>query len=94
MLDNEATKGENKSNVLTFTIMFAILCVSTVFCCYLNYHFSAILSKKAFYMFLIAFGADTLVLRPILLFLYSLLKTCFSKLKGYKSLNDGKKYLQ
>jgi hypothetical protein len=58
MLQNEATKGENNSNVLTFTVMFAIMCLSAVFCCYLNYNFPATLSRNVFYMFLITFFAD------------------------------------
>lgn len=37
LLHNEAGKGENSSNMLTFTVMFAIIGLGSVFCCYLNY---------------------------------------------------------
>ncbi len=86
LLNNEAGKGENKSNIVTFTIMFAIIGVSTVFCCYLNYNFPALLSKNVFIMFLIAFVADLLVLRVFILFIYALLKCCLSTMSGYKKL--------
>lgn len=90
LLNNEAGKGENKSNVLTFTVMFAIICISTVVCCYLNYTFSATLSKNVFYMFLIAFVADLLGFRVVLLFLYSLFKFLIYCCIGYKRLKSKK----
>ena len=37
LLHNEATKGENSSNIITFMTIFGIICVGAVFCCYLNY---------------------------------------------------------
>jgi hypothetical protein len=89
-LNNEAGKGENTSNVITFTVMFGIICISTVVCCYLNYTFSATLSKNVFYMFLIAFVGDLILVRVVLLFLYSLLKTLVYCCMGYKRLKPKK----
>jgi len=40
LLYNEAEKGENKSNLYTFVVMFMIIALSAMFCCYLNYTFS------------------------------------------------------
>lgn len=70
--------------------MFGIICISTVVCCYLNYTFSATLSKNVFYMFLIAFVGDLIVVRVVLLFLYSLLKTLVYCCMGYKRLKPKK----
>lgn len=39
LLENEAFKGENKSNVLTFGALFTIIAVASAVCCYLNYTF-------------------------------------------------------
>ena len=58
LLHNEANKGENHSNVITFTVMFMIMCVATVFCCYLNYSFPFTLSKNVFIMSAIAYAGD------------------------------------
>jgi heme/copper-type cytochrome/quinol oxidase subunit 4 len=93
LLHNEAEKGENKSNVITFTVMFAIMCIATVFCCYLNYNFPSKLSKDVFIVFAIAFISDQLITRTLLLFLYSLIKTIVCCAKGYKRLEKSKKLL-
>jgi hypothetical protein len=37
LLDNEALKGENKSNVTTFAILFMAITCGMAICCYLNY---------------------------------------------------------
>jgi len=73
--------------------MFIILSVAVVFCCYLNYTFKPSLSQKVFYMFLIAFASDQLILRTIYLLLYSLLKTCISRARGYKKLDRSSQYV-
>lgn len=44
LLENEAVKGENRSNVTTFVVLFIVISVSSAICCYLNYTFAAILS--------------------------------------------------
>jgi hypothetical protein len=90
LLNNEANKGENSSNVITFTVMFLVICISAVVCCYLNYTFTSILSKNVFYMFLIAFVGDLLGFRVVLLFLYSLFKFLIYCCMGYKRLKPKK----
>lgn len=64
--------------------MFAIVCISVVFCCYLNYGFKTELAKKVFYMFLIAIAGDIFIFRPLILLLFTLLTFLISKCKGYK----------
>jgi hypothetical protein len=93
LLNNEALKGENRSNVLTFIITFAILGVSAIICCYLNYTFSATLSKYIFIMFAIAFAVDTLVFRNLWIALLTLIKFITASAKGYKAIeyDDTKK---
>jgi hypothetical protein len=39
LLENEALKGENKSNLTTFVVLFVIIAIASAFCCYLNYTF-------------------------------------------------------
>ena len=86
LLHNESNKGENRSNIITFSVMLAIVCISAVFCCYLNYGFNIELSKKVFYMFLIAFVGDLLLFRPLLILLLTLIKFLISKCKCYKKI--------
>jgi len=86
LLENEATKGENSSNMIAFTIMFVIIGAGSVFCCYLNYYLDSALSKYVFYMFLIAFVGDILLIRILLILLLTLIKLLISCCKGYKRL--------
>ena len=44
LLENEANKGENRSNVTSFIILFVIIAVASAVCCYLNYTFSKTLA--------------------------------------------------
>ena len=66
--------------------MFILICVASVFCCYLNYTFDATVSRNVFYIFLIAFGADLLLVRIYLIFMYSLIRTLLFSCKGYKQI--------
>ena len=92
LLDNEATKGENKSNMITFTVMFIIIAAGSVFCCYLNYYLDPVLSENVFFMFLVSFAGDIFGIRIVLLFLLSILKICCNCCQGYKRLKlDQKK---
>ena len=44
LLENEAFKGENKSNVVTFSVLFVIIAIASAVCCYLNYTFQTTLA--------------------------------------------------
>jgi len=44
LLNNEANKGDNNSNVTTFMVLFIIIAVAAAVCCYLNYNFSKTLA--------------------------------------------------
>jgi hypothetical protein len=44
LLENEALKGENKSSVITFSVLFVIIACASGVCCYLNYSFSSTLA--------------------------------------------------
>jgi hypothetical protein len=81
MLNNEGTKGENQTNVMTFMVMFLLIACSAAVCCYLNYQFDTLLAKYVFYMFVGAFLGDILVFRMVLV----LLATVFTYFKGKKS---------
>lgn len=37
LLESEATKWNNKSNVITMIVLFLIVGVAAIVCCYLNY---------------------------------------------------------
>ena len=87
LLYNEAEKGENKSNLYTFIIMFIIIALSAMFCCYLNYTFQAALAEAVFYMFIGSFFGDIIIVRPAILMLFALLKYCKAKKEGYKKMN-------
>lgn len=86
LLNNEASKGENGSNVTTFIVLFVVIAVAAAVCCYLNYTFADILAQYVFYMFVGSFLGDILVSRPIILLLMSLLKFCSAKKKGYSKI--------
>ena len=84
LLSNEALKGENKANVLTFGIIFIIIAVACITCCYLNYTFPALLSKYIFFMSLGAFFIDMLAFRMLTILLMAAIKYLLSKKRGYK----------
>jgi hypothetical protein len=86
LLYNEAEKGENKSNLYTFIVLFIIIALAAMFCCYLNYTFHSKLAEAVFYMFIGSFFGDILVMRPALLMLIALFKFCDAKRKGYRPL--------
>ena len=83
LLSNEALKGENKANVLTFGIIFIIIAVACITCCYLNYTFPALLSKYIFFMSIGAFFVDMFGFRMLTILLMSAVKYLSSKKKGY-----------
>jgi hypothetical protein len=84
LLYNEAEKGENKSNLITFVVLFIIIALSAVICCYLNYTFTELLAEYVFYMFVGSLFGDILVCRPALLMLFALLRFFNAKRLGYK----------
>lgn len=84
LLYNEADKGDNKSNLITFVVMFIIIALSAMICCYLNYSFSSLLAEYVFYMFIGSLLGDVLVCRPALLMLFALLRFISAKRMGYK----------
>ena len=84
LLHNEAFKGENKSNVLTFGIIFVIIAIACITCCYLNYTFPALLSKFIFFMFVGAFFMDMLIFRMLIVLLLAAVKYFIAKKKGYE----------
>lgn len=86
LLENEAFKGENKSNVYTFGALFIIIAASSAVCCYLNYTFQATLAQAVFYMFIASFFGDIIVCRPIFLMLIAMIKYCKAKNNGYKKI--------
>lgn len=86
LLYNEAEKGENKSNLYTFIVLFMIISLSACFCCYLNYTFAETLSRAVFYMFVGAFVGDILITRPLILMLIAMLKYLEALKKGYRKL--------
>lgn len=86
LLENEALKGENKSNVMTFGILFAIIAIASGVCCYLNYTFSSALAQYVFIMFIISFFGDLIISRPIILMLIAAAKFCKAKSNGYKKI--------
>lgn len=65
-------------------VLFLIVAISSMVCCYLNYNFSAVLAEKVFYMFIGGFFGDLIVTRPIFLFIMSLLKYCGGRARGYR----------
>jgi hypothetical protein len=83
LLENEAIKGENKSNITTFGVLFVIIAVASAVCCYLNYTFASTLAQAVFYMFICSFFADIIVFRPLFLILLSLFRFCRGKRQGY-----------
>ena len=83
LLENEAFKGENKSNVVTFSVLFVIIAIASAVCCYLNYTFQTTLAQAVFYMFIISFFGDIIVSRPIILLVIALFKYCKAKKQGY-----------
>lgn len=84
LLENEALKGENSSNVITFCVLFVIIAVASGVCCYLNYTFQTALAQYVFYMFIASFIGDILVSRPIILMIAALFSYCKAAKKGYK----------
>lgn len=83
MLGNEAEKGENTSNLLTYGALFLIIAVAAGICCYFNYTFPATLAKAVFWMFLGSFLGDIVVTRPLLLMLLACLKFSRARKQGY-----------
>ena len=83
LLDNEASKGENNSNITAFVILFVIISAASVVCCYLNYLFPAPLALVVFYIFLGAMACDLLCFRILLVFGISALQYLRSKRRGY-----------
>ena len=83
LLENEALKGENQSNVITFAVLFVIIAIASGICCYLNYTFSTALAKYVFYMFIASFFGDIIISRPLALMILALFKYCKAKKKGY-----------
>lgn len=86
MLNNEALKGENKSNIVTFMITFVVIAAAAMVCCYLNYTFSTILSRYIFIMFGAAFLIDILVFRNLLIFMFSAITYLIAKARGYTTI--------
>jgi c-di-AMP phosphodiesterase-like protein len=84
LLENEAFKGENKSNLTTFVVLFVIIAIAAAFCCYLNYTFQTLLAQAVFIMFICSFFGDIIVSRPILILLIALFKYCKFKRRGYE----------
>jgi hypothetical protein len=84
MLNNEASKGENKSNITTFIVLFIVVSLSAMFCAYLNYTFSAELTKRVFMMFAGGFFGDLLVTRPLFLFILALGRYFTACCQGYR----------
>jgi hypothetical protein len=76
LLENEASKGENKSNITTFVVLFLIISLASIICCYLNYNFSKALAQYVFFMFIGGFFGDLIATRPFILFILSLLMLC------------------
>lgn len=86
LLNNEAMKGENKSNISTFVVLFLVIACASAICCYLNYQFPSLLAQYVFYMFIGAWVGDIIVTRVIILAIMSLFKLCKGKIKGYKKI--------
>jgi hypothetical protein len=84
LLENEALKGENSSNVMTFSVLFIIVACASGVCCYLNYSFPATLAQYVFYMFVGSFVGDVIVSRPIILMIFALIRYCRAYSKGYR----------
>jgi len=86
LLNNEALKGENKSNISTFVVLFLVIACASAICCYLNYQFPTLLAQYVFYMFVGAWVGDIIITRVIILAIKSLFKLCRGKLRGYKKI--------
>lgn len=84
LLENEALKGENQSNVMTFTVLFIIIACASGVCCYLNYSFTSLLAQYVFYMFVGGFLGDIIAARPIILMIYALFRFCKAFKRGYR----------
>lgn len=86
LLNNEAMKGENKSNITTFVVLFLVIACASAICCYLNYQFPKLLAQYVFYMFIGAWVGDIIVTRVFILAIMALFKMCKGKIGGYKKI--------
>ena len=87
LLENEAMKGENQSNIMTFTVLFIIISCASGVCCYLNYSFSSTLALYVFFMFVGGFLGDIIIARPIMLMIYALFRFCNAFKNGYRKVD-------
>lgn len=86
MLENEAGKKENLTNLVTFIAAFTLISIATIMCCYFNYKFSTEVASKVFWLFVLAWFLDMLVFRLIFILIMALLHFCRGKKKGYANL--------
>lgn len=87
LLENEALKGENQSNLYTFVTLFIIIALAAAICCYLNYQFPSSLAQNVFYMFIGAFIGDLILSRILMILTMALVHYNEGKLKGYRKIN-------
>jgi hypothetical protein len=45
MLENEAGKKENFTNLATFVGSFTLMAIATIMCCYFNYKFDKVVTR-------------------------------------------------
>lgn len=79
MLESEAAKKENLTNVVTFVASFTLIALITIMCCYFNYKFSPAVASKVFYLYAAAWVLDFCVFRILVILIMAAVRYCKSK---------------
>ena len=87
MLENEAGKKENLTNLFTFVAAFTLLSIATIMCCYFNYKFAKTVARDVFWLFVLAWLLDMLFFRIIFILIMALFRMCNGKKMGYEAID-------
>lgn len=84
MLENEAGKKENITNLVTFIGAFTLMAIATIMCCYFNYKFEREVARQVFWLFVLAWFMDMLFFRLLFILIMALFRLCNGKRLGYE----------
>jgi hypothetical protein len=87
MLESEAVKKENITNIITFISAFTLISLITIMCCYFNYKFSTAVAQRVFFIYVVAWLLDFLLFRLLMILFMAMIRFCKARKQGYEKID-------